>query len=734
MDGQIIYEKSLAERGKSVYAERGVLFGILAGAREKLQVVGRVCRGDTMFPKCHNFFIPFLIPLLVVSFGTESLAQRPNREERIQQRQQIREDRRAQREQQAQEQASNSTDRPVLNIFREVLSSQLSQTAEDGPQETLLLAVLRGMFLSQQPTGELRPVYMVSLQNLDELDATLQKIAGDSGTKELYSGFRSAAQSWGESFMDTDRKSGLFLLTDGASTFPMLFIPLQSGDAAAYQFLATFGAESVTPQEGNGYRWTWLGKNPYIRFSQGTVVVQKGDWGYFVPYPLLAILPDNPQILLPQTDGVYLVSDTIFMDGLPRRLGNGLIRIGEIVVLFSNPKKAKYGPEQKEMLAGSLAFAKILVDEIETIFRGIKRNNATGGVTLETAVRVVPDGQLAWYIERQRNRQTAVRAFFQPDEALCAGIVSEELGVNQKRIAHAFVRYLFRDIETKMVAEQQQFAAESVKTETKIQAPSQSGEEAQTPGELVNAFSGMMGQFVGGVWNESLSTALQATKDQLEIESVHKFEAIVHENVQRGIFDGAITVLPGGNTVGAFQITGGEKIVAILSGAQLKINTDPRAAHLKGKVFFNSRRFGEFRISTIAFPVKELKNAENFPASLQEKILYINFGIREDRFCFTAGLEPDLLDVLEKAVTQLDETAPLPATTFVFSPYHFGKLLQPYSAEMTNRNASELVQTLLQANPAEQLTYTIAYAPATYYSTLVVPKAMFKALGVMQKK
>ena len=690
------------------------------------------------------------ISLLVLLAVSPSFAQRNVREERRQQirenRQEIRDARQAQREQQAQRQAANPPDRPVLNIMREVLNSQIAQAMGNDSQDTLLLAVLRGMFQSQQPDGVLRPVYMVSLQNLGELDATLQKIAESSSAKNLYSDFRSETSSWGGNFMDTDRQSGFILMTDGNSTFPMLFVPLKPGDAATSEFLATFGEESDRPgivktQEGFGGHWAYLGENPYLRFPQGTVVIQKGNWGYFVPQSLLPILPDDPHALLPQMEGKYILSDYVFMDGLPRRLGNGLVRIGEIVVLFSDPKKAKYGPEQKEMLAGILALSRILVNEVETIFRGLKQNETTGDITLKTVVRVVPGGQLAWYIDRQAKRQTAVQAFFQPEEALCAGIVSEELGVHQKRIAHAFVRYLFRDIEAKMIAQQQQFAAEDAKkSETPVTTPvttpepSESGEEAKTPAELTNALTGMMERFASGVWNESLSTALQATKDQLEIESVHKFEAIAHENIDRGIFDGAITVLPGGNMVGAFQITGGEKIIAILNGAQLKINTDPRAAHLKGKVFFNSQRQDDYRISTVALPIQELKNAENFPASLRAKTIYINFGIREDRFCFTAGFDPDLLQVLKKAVKRLDETSPLPGTTFVFSPYHFGKLLEPYAAEMPNLNMPELAAALLKADPTSQLTYTVAYSPMIYDSTLTVPKAMVHVLGAMRKK
>ena len=698
-------------------------------------------------PKKNNVFRVFVTVLLVaVPLAAESFAQReirPGRGERIQQRREIRQEIRDGRQA---EEASSSSDQPVLNIFRGLLNAQLPPAAGDGFQDTLLRAVLRGMFLSQPPDGELRPVYMASLQNPGELDATLRKITADSGRSELHSDFHTLMESWGENFLDPGRRIGFILMTDGATTFPMLFLPLKSGDAAAYEFLATFGVESdrpgiVKPQEGNGYRWTWLGRNPYVRFPPGTVVAQKGIWGYFVPQSLLPILPDDPQMLLPQTNGQYIVSDYLFMEGRARRLGNGLLRIAELIVLFSDPKKAKYGPEQKEILAGVLALGRIFVNEIEMIFRGVKRHVATGDITLETVVRVVPGGQLAWYIDRQRSRQTAALAIFQPDGALCAGIISEELGVHQKRIAHAFTRYLFRDIEMKLIAEQQQYAAESAKTETKtqIQQPEQSEEIAQpeegakTPGEWADALSGMMGQFVGGVWNESLSTALQATKDQLEIESVHKFEAVVHENIARGILDGAITFFPGGNTVGAFQITGGEKIIAILTGAQLKIDTDPRAAHLRGKVFFNSAREGAFRISTVAFPIRELKNAENFPASLRVKTLYIHFAIRENRFCFTAGLDPNLSEMLKNSLQRLDETAPLPAETFAFSPYHFGRLLEPYAAEMSNPNSTELVETLLQADPAAKLTYTIAYAPATYQSTLVVPQGMQSIPLIHQK-
>jgi len=667
------------------------------------------------------------ISLLVALFASESFAQRDLRMDRRRQRQ---ENRQAERQRQAQDQASASQDRPVLNVFREILNSQLSQAMGNDSQETLLLAVLRGMFQSQQPTGELRPLYAASLQNLDELDLTLQKIAGDSGTHELYSDFRSAAAEWGGRFMDTNRLSGFFLLTDGASTFPMLFLPLKPDDAAALEFLAMFGGEPRQfPQQGPGYRWVYLGQNPYVRFPPGTIVVQKGDWGYFVPQSLLAVLPDDPETILPQMEGKYLITDYVFMDGPPRRLGNGLLRIGEVIVMFSDPKKAKYGPDQKEMLAGALAMGRIFVNEIETIFRGVKRNDATGDIALETSVRVIPGGQLALYIDRQSRRQTMAGAFFQPDGALCTGIVSEDLGVNQKRISHAFVRYLFRDIEAKMIAQQQQYAAESVspavQVETKVE---QADDEAKTPGELANAFSDMVSRFAGGVWNESLSTALQATKDQLEIESVREFGVIMHENVDMGILDGAFTVLPGGNTVGALRITGGEKIVRILTGAQLKINTDPRSAHLRGKVFFNSMRQDDFRISTIAFPIQEMKNAENYPVSLREKTLYVNFGLREDRFCFTVGLVPDLLEVLKKALTRLDEIAPLPSTTFVFSPYHFGDMLKPYAAKMPRANMSEMVETLRKADPSSRLTYTAVYGAATYRSTLVVPKVMMTIL------
>lgn len=635
----------------------------------------------------------------------------------------------------------------MLNFLRETLNNQLSNATANSPQDAPMVGVLKGMLQTQKaPVGELKPAYMVSLQNLAELDATLQKIAADSGIRDLYSDFRSSAESWGGNFLDTDRKSGFVLMTDGASTFPMLFVPLKPGDAAAHEFLTMFGAESarpgiVIPREKAGYRWVFLGDNPYVRFPQGTVVVQKGNWGYFVPQTLIPFLPDDPLTLLPQTEGKYLLSDYVYMDGLPRRLGNGLLSIGELIVLFSDPKKAKFGPEQKEMLAGLLGFGRVLVNEVETIFRGVKRNDATGEITLETAVHVVPGGQLSQYIDRQSQRQTVVRAFFQPDGALYAGIIADEMDANQKRTAHALVRYLFRDIETKMIAEQQQFAeqdAEKAKQQAdeaakaKAEAQAQAKDGAKTPGELTEAFSGAVGQFVGGTWDKSLTTALRATKDQLEIESVHKFEAIAHNIVERGVVEGAITVRPGGNTVGAFSITEGEKIVAILTGAQLKINTDPRAAHLKGKVFFNTAKQDDFRISTIALPIKDMKGTENYPASLREKAAYVNFGIREDRFCFTAGFDPDLLDVLKKAMKRLDEAEKLPETTLVFSPYHFGKLLEPYAAEMPNPNTPELVKTLLQADPQTQLTYTAAYGPSTYYSTLVVPKVMITVLGLMR--
>lgn len=770
----------------------------------------------------NRFFVifPIFLGFLFFLICEEGFSQRDARRER----RAIRRDRIQQRvEEREKLDAENSSDFPVLTFLREFQGIGVDPSDKPG------MKILREL-LSPIPSeaGDLRPVYTVSLENPGELDATLSKMAGLSDSEEYYSDFRDDMEQWGGKFVDPDRKAGFVLFTDGRSTVPMIFIPVLPGREAAYEFLATFGEEfepgKVQIQETAEFRWVYLGENPYVRLPRGTVVVQKGSWGYIVPQSLMFSLPADPRVYLPQIEGKYIISDYFYLEGFPRTLGNFVLNIAELVAKRSKPKNPKFGPEQKEITLALLSYARVFINETQSLFRGVKVDDSTDDVILETVLEVVPGGNLSYYLQQQQMRTAELGSFYQPEGALFAVLVSEESDPAQKRIAHAVVRNLFREVESRMRAEQQlraeenaalrarpdsgdtepilqngepgereeegleqetveekyplehpipkrndmdlsemvnaylelsqekkehspesseipndPISAENVKKSTvekkgRTESPQRaSGSEVKNAGEIAESFASSLNQYFSGAWSNSISTALENTKDQLEIESVHKMEAIVHENIERGSFDGAITVRPGGNTIGAVRIVGGDRISAILSGAQLKINTDRRSAHLRGKVKFNSMQIADYKVSSIILPIKDLRGTENLPKSLREETLYLFLAIREDRFCFSLGLNRKAYDELKPLLEHESAPGRLPMRTLVFSPYEFGKLLEPYAEEMKNPSSPEMVRMLLQGDPDSNLTYDVHYTPTSYYSVLRIPRSLWSVVGKMGK-
>ena len=658
------------------------------------------------------------------------------------------------RDQLQQNDGGDSRDRPVLDALR-------------GPA----LEALKNIMNSQTPrSSQLKPMYGVSLQNFGELDEALTDFAENADSSEYYSNFKDTAQNWGKNILDPNRSSGFVVLTDGVGTYPMLFVPLvPEDDDAAYDFLATFGKEGDQPDqvpihEEGDYRWVPLGENPYIEFPPSYIVVQKGDWGYFIPQTLIRAIPDDPQnytpqksmqaSMLPQSSGRYLVSDYIYLDGLPRTLGNGLLKIGEIIVMVSNPNKAKFGDEQKEMLFGLIDFGSLLLNETQMIYRGIRIDDVVGDLVYETTLYVVPGGRLSNSFQRQLNRTTPLTEYYQPDGATFAIIFAEDVDPAMQRTAHAMMRHIGRKMEEQMLVEQrlrdedreaeikarEQAKAESDRLraeerEREIAAQNDPNRKAKpkTTQGLANAFSSAAGEYFGGVWDKSLAATIDGTKDKLEIDSVRKLEGILHENVNRGIMNFALTVKSGGTTIGAMEIIGGDRIAAILSGAQLKINTEARSAHLRDKVFLNYFKFEGYNLSRIVYPISEIKGTESYPTALQEKTLHFHFAIRENRFCFAVGLEPSVLDDLKNAISADSGEQPIPETVFIFSGYEFGRILEPYADQMQNESMPELVQTLINAGHDAIVTYQVAYDATTYYSVMRIPKSLWPIIGQVLK-
>ncbi|MGL6193633.1 MAG: hypothetical protein ACRC2T_02285 [Thermoguttaceae bacterium] len=686
-------------------------------------------------------------------------------------------------------------DRPVLNALRGLVTDQVTNFTMQ----------------PQVPLDQMQAAYVLSLDNLNDLDATLKRIAEGTDTTELYAEIKSDSEMTQYDFLDQSRPSGFVMLTDGANYFPLVFMPLNIGQDAtsektvAYKFLGKFGREiapnQVAVHEENGIRWTPLGENPFVKLPADSVVVQKGKWGYMIPRNLIDVLPNDPTIYLPKLDipqmpqtddqqtdvaqmpfrpnhGKYIISDYINMTGLVRTLGNGLLTIGEIVNAFSDPKKAKLGVEQKEVVAGAIAYGRMLVNESYTLFRGVKSNDATGEITLETVLWVAPGGQLSKYFQRQMNRQCTVRSFYKPRGAVFAGIASDELLEPQKRAAHAFTRYLFNDIEQKTMQKQAERRegkkANSDGKETESDTQTQNGvanaavgsdanknpsaykntndvpndeketpktqvaqsdsasatTSAKTPGNLASAFSGAIGSYFNNTLDSTISTAIENTKDQLEIESIRKLAGIMHQNIDRGVVNTAFTFEQGGRFIGAAEIIGGDQIAQILNGAQMKINTEPESAHLRDKVFLNSSSFEKFRISKILLPLKNIDKNNMIPKSLQEETLHIYIALKEDRVCFAAGLTPQVLDDLKNAILQLKKTGPLPRTTFVFSAYELAMLLEPYADELPNSMAPQIISSAIKSGPDAVLTYEVAYSPTIYFSVLRVPQALWSATKI----
>lgn len=774
-----------------------------------------------------------------------------------------------------------------IRRFRDKVRSELSGVADSSPREELrpLLDTIKDVIQTPPPvfgqSGRLTLAYMASIQNLAELDTVLGKVAKEVDSEDLYYNFRASSQHWGGNFIDPNRTSGFALLTNGFFTYPMLFVPIFPTDAAAYDFLSTFGASDergiVRPQQAEGFRWVWLGDNPYVQFPEDTIVVQKGDWGYFIPQKLLPLLPSDPQTLFPRFDGKYLIYDYVTLSGLPRHLGNGALTLGELFLRISHRRQIKIGStkikltsEQKEMLLGVLKFSRVLLNEVDTVFRGLKRNDETGDFIVETTVEVVPGGKLWHYIETQRTRTTLAGFFYEPEDAMYAGIFSDDLEPNLKRSLHALVRSGFGDIENRILEKQRQrqlkkeqkqnsgetpvqestavgkpdkkTPLEKLKTPPKdlkkaaektehffedalskvlkkssknshekkvsdksllenfdeepgeeesfdepkpdtsrfpfdnqndstdsgepvdlsdfeeLFGPDDSAEEESgeisifetetegdhvsestqpsTPGNLAGSLIGSMGQFFSSTWDKSVSTALQATAEQIEVEFVRKMQQLVHDNVERGLLDAAITVRADGTTLGAAQIVGGDTISTILTAAQIKVSTD---SQLRGHIRFNAQEHRGFKISKIEIPVRkipkieELLGKETLPESLYDVNLCVYFAIRDDFICFTAGSEPKLLDELLKRIDLMNPNNPMPSTTLRFSPYLCGCLFEPFLEGIQDESTRKILTAFLDSHPDSLLLYQVAYGPGSYYSTLVLPPAIVKTLNEIGK-
>lgn len=699
--------------------------------------------------------------------------------------------------------------------FRDKIRSELSGTSSKEELrsvfDTIKDVIQTPPPIAFGPPGRLTLAYMVSIENLEELDAVLGKVAKEVESEELYYDFRTSSHQWAGNFIDPTRTSGFALLTNGVTTYPMLFVPILSADAAAHDFLSTFGLADergiVKHHEADGFRWTWLGDNPYVQFPEDTIVVQKDNWGYFVPKNLFPLLPSDPQTLFPRFDGKYLIYDFVSISGLPRRLGNGALTIGELILRFSDRRRVRIGdtkikldPEQKEMLLGMLKFSRVLVNEVDTVFRGLKRNDETGDIIVETTVQVVPGGELWRYIDSQRTRTTLAGFFYEPDDATGAILVCDELDKNIKRSAHALVRYGFKDIEDKILDRQHQRKLKNesqpesgeIVTEThEKKKPSKDLKKAEdffedtfaklggksskkktfdnpilendekeeqtpefpfdnpgddasteiaqkpTPGEMAGSMLGSVGEFVSSTWNKSVTTALQAGAEQVEIELVRKFENLFHENIDRGVVDFALTVRPDGATLGAVQMTGTDMISTLLSAAQIKVSTD---SSLRPYIRFNAREHKGFKISTIEIPVNKIPKiekilgAETLPDSLREMNVCIYFAIRDDFLCFTAGSTPELLDDLLRRIDRMHPNLPLPGTTLTFSPYLCGRLFEPFLDDITDESTQKILYDFLNSPPESRMWYQVAYGPGSYYSTLVLPSAVVKILGEFGKK
>lgn len=435
----------------------------------------------------------------------------------------------------------------------------------------------------------------------------------------------------------------------------------------------------------------------------------------------------NPKQFLPGTSSDNILSEEIFyFDGEQRKIlktiGRIPLQLGQLAVASVEHQNEALGPILTGVLNTVRDFENLFF-EIDRLHRTLEFDAEKSEILLGESYDFTPGGKLATFCKLQKENKSPLLGFFQPEEAICAGIISTELIPEQKEIAFRVLDIFRYAIENKDALnkcpdeedgdDDRDEIDEEVVSLT-VDVPdvsyylSESGPDNVIVDLLENGFSFDISD---GVPEEGMAIALKV------MDYIEKF-------IATGRFDAAYTLRKDGTFLGAIRCNAGNEVALQLENLKELIKEHELGPVIGGMVRINTEEADGMKFSYITLPYKALFDIAPLDEEARAKLRFLDdktgtiiLGCSGDFLVFAMNYDStidSLRKTLDEAIAGIKTPGAVPETVAVFSPYELAKCVDSFLGQIDEKDEGmkkilECCQGFIKAGPEAKITCDISY-------------------------